>query len=204
MKVSNIKIGHIYNVIFDPVEDCEFDGRHLALVLKKNNDNKTFIVLPLTSASNGVGTNKVLLNTILSLPTSLKCNKTYAVINQIRTVNASRFIALKEGDDVIQSPIDDLVFSDLFVLCIQELTYNLSQDNKIEVLKKLYERECVTKAKNLAYNILKLQKTVNECEEKIIELKYEIKETISNINYSLDDKSIADGIKDIFDDVGKI
>lgn len=53
MRFSDIKIGHIYNVIFDPVRFCEFNGKHLALVLKKNNDRKTFIVMPLTSESNG-------------------------------------------------------------------------------------------------------------------------------------------------------
>ena len=35
MRAGDIKAGHIYNVIFDPVRDCEFDGKHLAVVLKK-------------------------------------------------------------------------------------------------------------------------------------------------------------------------
>ena len=46
MRFSDIKVGYIYNVIFDPVRDCEFDGRHLAVVLKRNNDKATFIVMP--------------------------------------------------------------------------------------------------------------------------------------------------------------
>lgn len=53
MKFSDIKVKHIYNVIFDPVRDCEFNGKHLALVLKQNNDKRTFIVMPLTSEPNG-------------------------------------------------------------------------------------------------------------------------------------------------------
>ena len=35
MRFSDIKVGYIYNVIFDPVRDCEFDGKHLAVVLKR-------------------------------------------------------------------------------------------------------------------------------------------------------------------------
>lgn len=35
MRFSDVKVGYIYNVIFDPVRDCEFDGKHLAVVLKK-------------------------------------------------------------------------------------------------------------------------------------------------------------------------
>lgn len=48
MKFSDIQVGYIYNVIFDPVRNCEFNGKHLALVLKRNNDKQTFIVMPLT------------------------------------------------------------------------------------------------------------------------------------------------------------
>ena len=72
MRFSDIKVGYIYNVIFDPVRDCEFDGKHLAVVLKRNNDKATFIVMPLTSAPNGVGVNKIKLGAMNSLPSSLK------------------------------------------------------------------------------------------------------------------------------------
>ncbi len=125
MRFSDIKVRHIYNVIFDPIRGCEFDGKHLALVLKRNNDNNTFIVMPLTSASNGDGINKIKLNTISSLPSSLRNNDTYAVYNQIRTVNASRFIKLKEGQNVIESKIDDETFNNLFKLGIKEIMFNL-------------------------------------------------------------------------------
>lgn len=100
MRFSDIKVGCVYNVIFEPVRNGEFGGKHLAVVLKKNNDKATFIVMPFTSAPNGVGLNKVKLGIMDGLPLSLKCNDTYAVYNQIRTVNADRFIALKEGNAV--------------------------------------------------------------------------------------------------------
>ena len=83
MRFSDIKVGYIYNVIFDPVRNCEFNGKHLAVVLKRNNDKSTYIVMPLTSAPNGVGVNKIKIGAMNCLPTSLKSNETYAVFNQI-------------------------------------------------------------------------------------------------------------------------
>lgn len=200
MRFSDIKVGHIYNVIFDPVRGCEFDGRHLALVLKKNNDNNTYIVMPLTTAPSGAGVNKVELGPINSLPTSLKGNRTYAVFNQIRTVNASRFIALKEGGDVIECSIDHCVFSELLLLGIKEILYSVSQDEKIALLKKAYEDERVIKAKDLAYTIKGLQKSIAESEEEISRLKREIKAILQDISFSLEKKYLDDGIQSIFDD----
>ena len=200
MRFSDIKVGYIYNVIFDPVRDCEFDGKHLALVLKRNNDKSTFIVMPLTSAANGAGINKIELGPLSSLPASLKGNRTYAVFNQIRTVNANRFIALKEGGNVIECPIDRGVFCELLLLGIQEIVYSVSQDDKIAILKKAYESERVIKAKDLAYTIIGLKKSNVECGEKISKLNHEIKETLQGISYSLEKQYVDDGIQDIFDE----
>ena len=200
MRFSDIKVGYIYNVIFDPVRDCEFDGKHLALVMKKNNDKATFIVMPLTSAQSGAGINKIELGQIATLPTSLRGNRTYAVFNQIRTVNASRFIALKEGSNVIECPIDSNVFLELLMLGIKEIIYSVSQDDKIAILKKAYEDERVIKAKDLAYTIKGLQKPNAESGDEISGLKREIKELLQNISYSLEKQYIDDGIQSIFDD----
>lgn len=126
VRASDIKVGCIYNVIFDPVRNCEFDGKHLAVVLKKNNDKSTFIVMPLTSASNGNGINKIHIGQIASLPASLKSNNTYAVFNQVRTVNASRFISLKEGNTVIEALFPQDKFHQLLVLAIKELVYSVN------------------------------------------------------------------------------
>lgn len=197
MKFSDIKIGHIYNVIFDPVRNCEFNGKHLALVLKRNNDKQTFIVMPLTSESNGDGVNKIKLGEINSLPSSLKSNDTYAVYNQIRTVNAGRFIALKEKSDIIQVKLEDQLFEQLLGLGINELLFHLQQDKKIDLLKSMYEEACVIKARSLAYDILKLKKQDKESE--IISIKQQIKEILIGKEYILEQKYIDDGIQDIFD-----
>lgn len=200
MRFSDIKVRCIYNVIYDPVRGCEFDGKHLTLVLKKNNDNNTFIVMPLTTASSDVGINKIELGPIASLPTSLRSNRTYAVLNQIRTVNASRFIALKEGSSVVECPMDMGIFSDLLFLGIRELIHSVSQDDKIAILKKAYEGEKVIKAKDLAYIIKGLNNRRAEIDEEISSLKNEIKETLKGISYSLEQKYIDDGIQSIFDE----
>jgi len=200
LRFSDIKVGNIYNVIFDPVRGCEFNSRHLALVLKKNNDNNTYIVMPLTTAPSGAGVNKIELGPINSLPTSLKGNRTYAVFNQIRTVNASRFIALKEGGDIIECPIEHCVFLELLLLGIKEILYGVSQDEKIAILKNAYEDERVIKAKDLAYSIKDFQKSIAENEEEISSLKHEIKAILQGISFSLEKKYLDDGIQSIFDD----
>ena len=68
MRFSDVKERYLYYVDFDPVRYCEFNGNHLAVVLKKNNDKRTAIVMPLTSRENGVGTNKILIDNIEDLP----------------------------------------------------------------------------------------------------------------------------------------
>lgn len=199
MRASDIKVGYIYNVIFDPVRDCEFDGRHLAVVLKKNNDKSTFIVMPLTSASNGNGINKIHIGQVASLPTSLRSNNTYAVFNQVRTVNASRFISLKEGSAIIEAQFPQDKFHQLLVLAIKELVYSIDQDSKIYLLKTAYEQVCVEKAKDIAYHIIALEKSSDDNSAVITGLEKQIKDILLTIPYSLEQKYIADGIDAIFE-----
>lgn len=201
MRFSDIAVGCVYNVIFDPVRPCEFDGKHLAVVLKKNNDKSTCIVMPLTTSSNGDGTNKKSLGKIPSLPTSLKGSYTYAVFNQVRTINANRFIALKEGPNPIQCPVGPAVFAEVLTLAIGEIMYSATRDEKIAILKKAYEAECVIKAKNLAYNIIRMRQESPIPEEKICELKIMIRETLyGGIPYSLEAHEISSGIQGIFEE----
>ena len=191
-------------MIFDPVRDCEFDGKHLAVVLKKNNDKATFIVMPLTSAPNGVGVNKIKLGAMNSLPSSLKTNDTYAVYNQIRTVNADRFIALKEGSAVKECPMEKYIFHKLLFLGLREMVYSIPQEERIEILKSVYEAELISKAKDMAYQIVKLRKEENPNKEKLDELLVQISETIKGITYSLDKQLVKDGIDTIFDEAKKL
>lgn len=201
MKFSDIKERCIYNVIFDPVKPCEFDGKHLALVLKKNNDKKTCVVMPFTSESNGVGRNKFKVGIISTLPSSLKSNDTYAVFNQIRTVNASRFISLKEGNSVINAEIDNDVFIKLLHLGISDLTFNLDLDETMSFFKKKYEEACVSKSVDLAYSILKLKSTGNNDSE-IEELESQIRDILSrDIKITLDKPHLDNGIDKILNNI---
>ena len=187
-------------MIFDSVRDYEFDGKHLAVVLKKNNDKATFIVMPLTGAPNGVGVNKIKLGAMNTLPSSLKNNDTYAVYNQVRTVNADRFIALKEGSAVKECPMKKHIFHKLLFLGLREMVYSIPQEERIEILKSVYEAELISKAKDMAYQIVKLRKEENPDKEKIDELLIQISETIKGIIYSLEKQLVKDGIDTIFDE----
>lgn len=80
---------------------------------------RKYKLMPLTSASNGNGINKIHVGQILSLPASLRSNDTYAVFNQVRTVNASRFISLKEGKTVIEALFPQEKFQQLSVLALK-------------------------------------------------------------------------------------
>ncbi len=198
MRASDIKVGYVYNVIFDPVRDCEFDGKHLAVVLKKNNDRTTFIVMPLTSASNGNGVNKIHVGQITTLPSSLRGNDTYAVFNQVRTVNAGRFISLKEGGTVVEAMFPQDKFEQLLMLAMQEIVYSVDADTKVRLLKTIYEQACVTQAKDIAYHIIAMENSSEDKTKDILEAENKIKNILSNIPYSLEQKYVDDGIEVVF------
>ena len=139
-----------------------------------------------------------------NLPSSLKTNDTYAVYNQVRTVNADRFIALKEGSAVKECPMEKHIFHKLLFLGLQEMVYSIPQEERIEILKSVYEAELISKAKDIAYQIVKLRKDENPNKEKIDELLVQISETIKGITYSLDKQLVKDGIDTIFDEAKKL
>ena len=199
MKASDIKVGNIYYVDYEPVRNGEFNGLHLSVALKKNNDKVTFVVMPLTSSANGDGINKVNIGKVAGLPPNIRTKDTYAVYNQVRTVNASRFIAVKGKGGKIDVPVDSGIMQELYGLLMLDVLYNIPQDDKISVLKKAYDSERCNKARDLAYNIIKLRKK-GASEEKITALKNEIRETLKEASYTLDAAHIADGAQVIFDE----
>ena len=75
--------------------------------------------------------------------------------------------------------------------------YCIDQDDKIELLKQVYEHARLTKAKDLAYKVKKLAKEEDDYEEQRDRLFQAIKELIGNMTFQLDPKSIADGIDEI-------
>lgn len=189
MKFSDVKIKHIYNVIFNPVRASEFDSTHLALVLKKNNDNKTVIVMPLTTSSNGEPINKKNLGILDCLPTSLQSRgSTFAVFNQIRTINVNRMIALKENNIVIESKIKDELFFELLSLGVKDLVFALEPEEKINFFYEITKSESTKKLTSLLYELRKLRKNSEENSQKIMEIKEKIKNSLIFKNYILDEK----------------
>jgi uncharacterized protein YifN (PemK superfamily) len=201
MKSTDIKIGHIYYVDYEPVRDGEFNGKHLSVVLKRNNDKYTFIVIPLTSSANGDGINKINIGKVAELPPNIRSNDTYAVFDQVRTVNANRFMAVRDEGSRIDVSMERGVWLNLFELVVRDMVFNIRQDEKISILKSVYDRERFNKAKDLAYAVIKLR---NSTDEKIVALKAEIRDTLKDTAYTLDAKQTADGIQKVFDEAASL
>lgn len=155
MKFSDVKVQHCYNVIFDDVRACEFDGTHLGVVLKKNNDDKTVIVAPLTRQENGDNFNKKNIGKINSLPTSLNGSDSYLVYNQVRTVNVNRMMALKERIDGVNTKIDcnveDDLFKEVLKLCSVELTKSWTDEQREDFYADLAKESRVKRIIDLIY-----------------------------------------------------
>lgn len=214
MDFDRIKPRHIYFVQFDQVKHCEFNGDHLALVLKKNNDKRTCIVIPLTSEENGDGANKTNIGKISTLPSNLRNIDSYAVYDQVRTVNTLRFKPLRDNNTFIESKIDDELFLELLDLGTSELLYDLVFDEKITIHKHQYELACMSKAIDLAYSILKIKKKLSKLNKddtqnlvitqdnlKINSMKLQIKDILGmGIEYILSEEQINLGIGTILDD----
>ncbi len=133
MKSEDIKVGHIYYVDFDPVMRGEFGKKHLAVVIKKNLDKITFVSIPLTSKEKGTGTNKVALGKLTCLPKSLSQKESFAVIDQVRTVNASRFYALLENGEEWDSIFEDDLLVKIYKAIIKNLLRDVTKENMIKI-----------------------------------------------------------------------
>lgn len=132
MKAEEISVGHVYLVNFEPHERGEFDGKHLAVVVKKNHDDITFVVIPMTSSNEGVGVNKISLGKLDCLPSNLKGKESFAVIDQLRTLNAKRFSNLFQDNTVYQAvmPRDKMI--EIYRSIIKDLLHDVPAN---EILK---------------------------------------------------------------------
>jgi len=95
------------------------------------------------------------------------------------------------------------VWLELFGLAMRDMVFNLEQNEKISVLKTAYDRECFNKAKNIAFDIIKLRKSGIPETDDVAVLKNAIRETLNNVSCSLDSMPIEDAIKKIFDEALK-
>jgi len=215
LRYSDILERHLYQIDFDSVRECEFDSKHLGIVLKKNNDNKTLVVVPLTTKSNGEGTNKINLGKIPSLPSNMNTQDSYAAYNQIRTVNYKRFYPLK--DDVISGAgaigrvpvscgVSDAMFIMVLTLCLKDVSSNFSNNEKIDYHHIRYTELIMEEIKNIAYEIKSCIKQ-NVSEQTISVLKAKISELYTQkISYTnfISETDVKDGIVPIIDDACNI
>jgi mRNA-degrading endonuclease toxin of MazEF toxin-antitoxin module len=200
MKYSDVHERHIYLVDFDPVNKSEFDRKHLAVVLKKNNDKRTVVVAPLTTSSNGVGDTKKKIGKIASLPTKLRSVDSYIVYNQTRTVNINRFMQLKEDNKTIQCKIDKDIFADILVSCAEEILKEIDTKNRLNYHKFQYINYAVNEAINSAYDIKRYLQS-NDIEN-VKKMQSKIKGILDfKFDYTrhIKSKDIENGIKEIID-----
>lgn len=205
MLYDEINERHIYNVNFEPVRNAEFRGSHFALVLKKNPDDRSVVVMPLTSSKKGLGISKVLVEKINTLPSNLRENDTYAVFNQVRTIDVSRISKLRElsvnPPTYVEAEISEKDFKYLVELALEHIGDKLTKEEKLEYHFKKGIAIRTDLILECAYRIKKLDtqnKTIddevkkNENEKEIERLKNKlsgiIKITDTTINFSDNEK----------------
>ncbi|MGP7815542.1 type II toxin-antitoxin system PemK/MazF family toxin [Niallia sp. 01092] len=192
MKFSEVLEKHIYTVHFDPVRHCEFNGRHLALVIKKNKDKKTLIVVPLTTKSNGVGVNKENIGKISTLPNNIKVHDSYVVYNQVRTVNSNRLQKLLNNNQPINCPVNDILFSHVLSLCVNELLINVNSLDSIRYHYECYTKLTIKELINTGYLIKKL------LESDFNKFETEFRQLVIKVNNLWDDKlQISDNYSEV-------
>ena len=195
MKSKNIKVGHIYYVQFNPVKGKEFDSEHMVVVLKKNVDRSTFVVVPLTSSSVGLGKNKICLGKLSCLPTSLSSRDSYAVYDQVRTVDSTRFhMVIDDTGKRVQVKLPENIFKEILKEVIFDITRddddNMVMDILIDVLTELQMRD----ARNYVYEKLKKTTSINN------EVKANIDKSINKLQPSfqkIDSKDLDKIVKSI-------
>ncbi len=124
---------------YEPTRKGEFGKLHLCVVIKKNNDLITFVTVPLTSQMDAPYDNKISLGIIDSLPDNLKGKESYAVLDQIRTLNASRFRKLKQEEEVVDAYLNESQLSDLLQAVIKDFLADTSEKIRRDIANNLLQ-----------------------------------------------------------------
>lgn len=112
IRVKDIKEKRVYYVDYEPSVGNEFGKHHLSLVLKKNREDKTLIVVPLTGKKDNRTPEKTIKIKVEGLPERLKQKESYAVINKVRTLDYSMFEHILDGK-IIEVEVSDVEFTNL-------------------------------------------------------------------------------------------
>ena len=120
-----------------------------------------------------------------------------------KSVNVSRFIALKEViggvNTPIDCPIDDGVFQTVLQYAISELVFIFSPDEKMDIFNLLFQKAKLDKCIELAYNIKRANAKIEELSNDKGLLEKELGLLLADFEYVLDKKEIDNGIQDIFE-----
>ena len=131
------------------------------------------------------------------MPERLKGDKSYAVYDQVRSVNFNRFAPIFKNrgkQEAVDVKIDDEVFTELIEKGTEELEKKLLLEEKLILHRKKLNKAINEKIINLAYEIKKSQGD----EEKIKRIETEIKGiTYNNIEYIFTKKEKENGIENI-------
>ena len=185
LRHSDIKVGCIYYVDFEPTQKSEFDGKHLSLALRKNDDNHTVIVLPLTSSPKGLGKGKIELGVLKCLPLSLQNKISYAAVNQVRTVNSTRFFEIKDNGKAVAPKVDNNILEESLYAILNDITYNTDRETKNNLFKKIYIDSSVERLNILLFDLLKEINSKNKNKADISKLKSDILEIMIYVPYKI-------------------
>lgn len=166
IRLSDIKEKKVYYVDYEPSTGNEFGRHHMSIVLKKNSEDKSLIVVPLTGRIDKLTPDKTLSVQLLGLPERLKKKQTYAVINKIRTVDYSRFENIIDKN-IVEVGINDDEFLNLVSHITDEVESTLTLNQKKAIYKIKLDRAINKEIKNLAY-LIKGAKNKNQDSSSIV------------------------------------
>ncbi|WP_230933921.1 type II toxin-antitoxin system PemK/MazF family toxin [Priestia sp. TSO9] len=166
MKYSDIEVGHIYFADLTPVQQYEFGGNHLCVVLRKCADKRSVTIVSMTSKSSGLGQNKIDIGSIPELPKRLREDKkgravnSYVVLDQVRTVVAGRIQQVKDGTkadgspNIIDCQLSPFTFSDLVHKLTNISISDLNDEDAVgDYHKTAFLNYCIKKMIDLTYDI---------------------------------------------------
>lgn len=204
MYFERIKEKHVYYVDFNPFQGNEFGLKHMAVVLRKNKNDKTLMVMPLTSKKDDTG--KTIQIEVLGLTEELKSNESHAVFNKVRVVTHTRFShVMDKGAPAIVKVSND-TYEKLIDLAIEEIEYNVSLEHKIQTYKLKLDKCINDKIINLAYSIKKARESgeLSKIESIVTEIRDIIYNNIEFQNiekYTFSNSQKKNGIKTIIMDI---
>lgn len=171
IRVKDIKEKRVYYVDYEPSVGNEFGKHHLSLVLKKNREDKTLIVVLLTGKKDNRTPEKTIKIKVEDLPERLKQKESYAVINKVRTLDYSRFEHILDGK-FIEVEVSDAEFTNLISHITDELEESLDLETKKKIYAEKIDRAINKEIKNLVYEYKRLKENRDGIVTKIMDIIY--------------------------------